>query len=120
MTGSGISWRLGFRVWLWAVGFGVLIAFVCRWWEHAPMSEGGSSVFPFLVGVFGALLELVCTFPLRLLVDPVRNQLWWLVVPNFALLGVFPGVAFALLGGGNVRKVDGDRRPYFRMNDIGD
>ena len=104
MTGSGISWRLGFRVWLWAVGFGVLIAFVCRWWEHAPMSEGGSSVFPFLVGVFGALLELVCTFPLRLLVDPVRNQLWWLVVPNFALLGVFPGVAFALLGGGNVRK----------------
>ena len=84
------------------------------------MSEGESSVFPFLVGVFGAILELVCTFPLRLFVNPPPSQLWWLVAPNIALLGLIPAFVLALAAGGDVRAVSRDSRPFFRMNDGAD
>ena len=116
------SWRSALKGWLLVVGCGMVVALLSALLDRAPMSEAGPSVFPFLLGILAALLDLVATFPLRELVDPMGTHgLWRLVVPNFALWGVFHAILFGFVGfgeqedGRHAAKPDGLR--VFRMHD---
>ena len=114
------SWRYASYGWLGALALGAMIAVTCAILSVLMMNAHADVVTTTFAGLGYALLGLIRSYPLRSLVGHSGwndQHLWWLIVPNFALLGLVSGLAFGFVGKPRGTPPPVDARPYFRMDD---